>query len=191
MHGGKAPQVQESAKDRIAALVNPAIDTLRRALTNRDIGAAVRAARDLLDRAGHGAPKTPLHLGVTLEELLTQSRAGDTTDHIFRLQSLTPQAILVECQAHHGGRCDSLNEHARAMAAERVAESGTATREELRPAAPATNPVTGENVVPKAVDVPRDTPSSVGTGSFDVLGADPQPPRGRPSFPYTQPQEAR
>ena len=57
MHGGKAPQVQLAAKARIAALVDPAIDALQRALDHKDINAAVRAARDLLDRAGLAAPK--------------------------------------------------------------------------------------------------------------------------------------
>ena len=46
-----------AAKDRIAALVDPAIDALQRALDHKDVNAAVRAARDLLDRAGLAAPK--------------------------------------------------------------------------------------------------------------------------------------
>ena len=57
MHGGAAPQVKLAAKDRIAVLVDPAIDALQRALAHKDINAAVRAARDLLDRAGLAAPK--------------------------------------------------------------------------------------------------------------------------------------
>ena len=57
MHGGAAPQVKLAAKDRLAALVDPAIDALQRALDHKDINAAVRAARDLLDRAGLAAPK--------------------------------------------------------------------------------------------------------------------------------------
>ena len=42
-------------EDRIAALVDPAIDALQRALDHKDVNAAVRAARDLLDRAGLAA----------------------------------------------------------------------------------------------------------------------------------------
>ncbi len=53
-HGGASPQARLSAEQRIAALVDPAFDALTRALKHRDIGAAVRAARDLLDRAGVG-----------------------------------------------------------------------------------------------------------------------------------------
>lgn len=51
-HGGGAPQVKQSAAARIAALVDPALDALTRALRSQDLGAAVRAAKDLLDRAG-------------------------------------------------------------------------------------------------------------------------------------------
>lgn len=56
-HGGAAPQVRQAAKDRIAALVDPAIDALQRALDHKDVNAAVRAARDLLDRAGLAPPQ--------------------------------------------------------------------------------------------------------------------------------------
>lgn len=69
MHGGAAPQVQKSAKERIAALVHPALDTLQRALTDRDVNAAVRAARDVLDRAGYAAVKRH-HLEGGLAEIL-------------------------------------------------------------------------------------------------------------------------
>ena len=62
-HGGAAPQVKLAAKDRIAALVDPAIDALQRALDHKDINAAVRAAKDLLDRAGLAAPKQMEHSG--------------------------------------------------------------------------------------------------------------------------------
>ena len=66
MHGGKAPQVKLAAKDRLAALVDPAIDALQRALDHRDINAAIRAAKDLLDRAGFAAPKQ-MQVGVDAE----------------------------------------------------------------------------------------------------------------------------
>lgn len=47
MHGGAAPQVQRSAWERLAALVDPAIDALQKALGSDDVNAAVRAARDV------------------------------------------------------------------------------------------------------------------------------------------------
>jgi hypothetical protein len=55
MHGGAAPQVRQAAAARLAALVDPALDTLQRALRSSDLGVAVRAARDVLDRAGYRA----------------------------------------------------------------------------------------------------------------------------------------
>jgi hypothetical protein len=66
MHGGAAPQVQKSARERIAALVHPALDTLQRALSDQDMNAAVRAARDLLDRAGYSARQS-VDLAVTTD----------------------------------------------------------------------------------------------------------------------------
>lgn len=42
-HGGNAPQVKVAARDRIAALVDPAINALQRALKHQNINAAVFA----------------------------------------------------------------------------------------------------------------------------------------------------
>src|SRR4029079_2763634 len=52
MHGGAAPQVASSARERLALMGDPALGSLMRALRCRDMGAAVRAARDVLDRNG-------------------------------------------------------------------------------------------------------------------------------------------
>ena len=52
MHGGKAPQVEMSARERLAALAEPAIDALKRALDDEDIRATLRAAQLILDRTG-------------------------------------------------------------------------------------------------------------------------------------------
>lgn len=58
-HGGGAPQVKAAASERLLALVDPALAALAKALRHKDIRAAVTAARDVLDRAGHVAPRTP------------------------------------------------------------------------------------------------------------------------------------
>ena len=58
MHGGKAPQVRETARERLAALAEPAIDALKRALEAEDINAMIRAAQLILDRTGFGPTKT-------------------------------------------------------------------------------------------------------------------------------------
>jgi len=54
LHGGAAPQVKRKAALRLAALVDPAIATLAKELTNRNNKPAdrLRAAENILDRAG-------------------------------------------------------------------------------------------------------------------------------------------
>jgi hypothetical protein len=55
-HGGQAPQVKKTARERLEALIDPAIDALRDVLQRGlDIGetpSAVRAALGILDRCG-------------------------------------------------------------------------------------------------------------------------------------------
>ena len=104
MHGGKAPQVKLAAKDRLAALVDPAIDALQRALDHRDINAAIRAAKDLLDRAGFAAPKQ-MQVGVDAEpSLLAITRSIEREKQ-------------EECDLLHGGQCSGRHVHSRRMAA--------------------------------------------------------------------------
>ncbi len=58
-HGGGAPQVRKAARERLAAMVDPALDVLLKAMKMRSKGQpqplAVVAARDILDRAGYKA----------------------------------------------------------------------------------------------------------------------------------------
>ena len=54
MHGGAAPQVKRSAALRLAALVDPAIGVLTRALgQKKDVRVAVAVAQDILNRNGY------------------------------------------------------------------------------------------------------------------------------------------
>jgi hypothetical protein len=60
MHGGAAPQVKAAARERIAAMVDPALGVMYRAMKmgTKKIGPhslALVAARDILDRAGYKA----------------------------------------------------------------------------------------------------------------------------------------
>lgn len=57
MHGGAAPQVQRSARQRLAALVEPALDALATVLEDEraDHSDRVRAATAVLDRTGYHA----------------------------------------------------------------------------------------------------------------------------------------
>lgn len=55
MHGGSAPAIQRKARLRLLELVDPAIATLAREMTNQNARPAdrLRAAEAILDRAGH------------------------------------------------------------------------------------------------------------------------------------------
>jgi hypothetical protein len=51
-HGGQAPQVKKSARERLAELVDPALKGLHRALKSGEIPSIVKAAQIVLDRTG-------------------------------------------------------------------------------------------------------------------------------------------
>jgi hypothetical protein len=51
-HGGRAPQVQKSARERLAELVEPALEGLHKALKSKDLPTIVRASQIVLDRCG-------------------------------------------------------------------------------------------------------------------------------------------
>lgn len=64
-HGGSASQVRKKARLRLQELIDPAVTTLARTLTDRDATSAdrLRAAEMILDRAGY-----PRGVKVTTEE---------------------------------------------------------------------------------------------------------------------------
>ena len=51
-HGGQAPQVKKSAKERLAELIEPALAGLHKALQSNDLGSIVKASQIVLDRTG-------------------------------------------------------------------------------------------------------------------------------------------
>lgn len=51
-HGGRAPQVKKSAKEKLALLVEPALEGLFIALKSGEIPSIVKAAQIVLDRTG-------------------------------------------------------------------------------------------------------------------------------------------
>jgi hypothetical protein len=72
MHGGSAPQVQRSARQRLAAMVDPALDALVDVLESRQAFPAdrVRAAVAILDRTGyHG------RVGIDVEDAAAELEA--------------------------------------------------------------------------------------------------------------------
>lgn len=71
-HGGGAPQVQKSARDRLNALVDPAIEGLSNSLQSDDENTVTRTAQVVLDRTGFH-PSVRLDVELTgLQEMLTE-----------------------------------------------------------------------------------------------------------------------
>lgn len=64
-HGGAAPQVRASAQQRIAALVDPALDRLAKLVKTKNERVALGAVKDVLDRNG-----------LQLEDCLTFKQMG-------------------------------------------------------------------------------------------------------------------
>ena len=71
IHGAGAPQVQRSARERLAELVLPAIATLHAALASGDLTAALKAARMVLDRCGY-----PPSSKLAVEEVTPKSESA-------------------------------------------------------------------------------------------------------------------
>lgn len=57
-HGGQAPQVKKSAKERLAELVEPAVEGLHKALKSNELPTIVRASQIVLDRCGFHPSKS-------------------------------------------------------------------------------------------------------------------------------------
>ncbi|WP_426241856.1 hypothetical protein [Nocardioides sp. LHG3406-4] len=77
VHGGAAPQVKRSAKERLLELLDPALASLHKVLTDPDAddSTKVRAALGILDRTGHG-PGQKIDIGVSKwDELMEGMKA--------------------------------------------------------------------------------------------------------------------
>ena len=94
-HGSKSPQAREAAAERIASMVHPAIDGLATRPGIGRLGAVVRAARDLLDRAGYKAPKQ-----VKLEDVTPREPSRSTVD-LEKLSVETKRRIWEELSAEN------------------------------------------------------------------------------------------
>jgi hypothetical protein len=89
-HGGKAPQNIKAAKERIAAMVDPALGQLLKLATKAE-SEAVRlgAVRDVLDRAGlsakqalevthhQGTPDLDARIEKLLDQMAERERSGE------------------------------------------------------------------------------------------------------------------
>ena len=82
MHGGEALQVKQAARERLAALVDPAIDRLGELVRQKQFpSTAYSAVKDVLDRNGLKPPERTEHQFLDIdehesdEELLTRIEA--------------------------------------------------------------------------------------------------------------------
>jgi hypothetical protein len=76
-HGGASPQAKKSARERLEALVDPAINTLRTVIRTGtktgDTPSAVRASLGILDRTGfHPSQAVELKDGIENQSLMEQ-----------------------------------------------------------------------------------------------------------------------
>jgi hypothetical protein len=106
MHGGAAPQVQATAKERLAALVDPALGVVGKALKSYDERVSLIAAKDVLDRNGlkspekheltgrGGAPIQVEHSGAALAKFMTDAELDAAEAFALELQARSMAAKL-------------------------------------------------------------------------------------------------
>lgn len=77
MHGGKAPQVQMAAAERLKSLQHAAIDALARGLDAKDLTVQTRTGFGILDRTGLG-PHSTVNVEGSLGERLAALDGHDS-----------------------------------------------------------------------------------------------------------------
>lgn len=100
-HGGQAPQVKKSARERLAELVEPALEGLHTALKSGEIPSIVKAAQIVLDRTGFHPSKAIELTGefVGPVEVVPAER--------LELLSVEEKVVLVELLERVGISCRS------------------------------------------------------------------------------------
>jgi|SRR3954462_13919463 len=100
-HGGQAPQVKKSARQRLAELVEPALEGLHTALKSGEIPSIVKAAQIVLDRTGFHPSKAIELTGefVGPVEVIPAERVA--------LLSVEEKVVLVELLERVGISCRS------------------------------------------------------------------------------------
>jgi len=95
-HGGSAPQVKLKARERLAILVDPAIDRIKEVIEKgENIAASLRAAQDILDRTGFKATNK-------LEVKTEPSENAVLLSEVFSLEEL--EEFERRLEAHQQGK---------------------------------------------------------------------------------------
>ena len=95
---------------QIEALATSAIAALTAALASRDEQVVLRAAREVLDRAGFAAPESKEDRGFSLAELIGNSHHPKYEER-NRVAAMSASAVMEECQRLHRGACPSIEAH--------------------------------------------------------------------------------
>ena len=107
MHGGRAPQVLRSARERLDALLDPALDGVASALESDDLRDVIKAAQLVLDRCGY-RPVSMLEVAYLNEEIGMRvvtiiERVCEGLDipiHQSEVRRIVGVAIAREAEAH-------------------------------------------------------------------------------------------
>jgi hypothetical protein len=108
MHGGKSPQAQRSARRRLTAMVDPALDALMRCLDCGDMRVVRQAAVDILDRCGFG-PQATLTLEPSFAKLqhelqdMTTDELAERAEHVAHKLRVATQLQLPEADEQGEG----------------------------------------------------------------------------------------
>ena len=93
MHGGGAPQVKKAARERLNDLIDPAINELGRRVADPDNPAlALRAAQDILDRAGYKSPEK-VELNTTVGKLEEETLRHMSDEKLAELKVHTAAVV--------------------------------------------------------------------------------------------------
>ncbi len=106
-HGGRAPQVRRSARERLDALVEPAIEALRQALEADDVRSIIRAAQIVLDRCGYGP-------GAKIEVAGNRVGTSEWLDWATNEELVTVRSIIKRATNRMEGGEPRWSEHRRA-----------------------------------------------------------------------------
>lgn len=171
MHGGSLPQVKAKAKERLLALVDPALAALHEVLTNpkADDSTKVRAALGILDRTGHGP-------GAKLEIAAGPSAFDQVTAEALEVDRAMGTEQPRQIEQHSWEDVDTFQKDAQGKAWRELEREDDSA---LRPTEPFDGPVIRGEVVTTSI-LPDPAPAADWT---EISGGVVERPKRRPDDP--------